>query len=99
MITVKEPISALTAEVIKGMVIHTTLSSLRRACAVKESQVVPATDELPQLVYVAEANGEFSIHAMSTELTRFLMLQSIATSTETAEEEQPASDSPEEGQE
>lgn len=69
------PITELTVENVKELEIHSTLSSLRRALAVKESIVVEGTDELPTIYYVIEGTEPID--------------ESTSDSTSDAEEEIP----------
>lgn len=76
------PLEKLTAEDVKKMIIHSTRSSIRRAAAVKPFTTVPATDNCPTLTYIHEVDPitkeeSFSIHALSADITRFLLLQHV----------------------
>lgn len=85
-----EPLKKLTVEDVQRLTIHATRSSIRRAGAVKPMTVVPGTEEVPTLYYVQEMNPdtkevEWSIHALSADVTRFLLLQSVNAANSEAE--------------
>lgn len=87
------PITELNEETVKGLIIHATRSSIRRAAAVKPMITIPADEagKLPTLHYVVEAvkevvdlkSGETkkvatcSVHALSSEVTKYLLYKSI----------------------
>lgn len=82
------PIKELTLDNVNQLVIHTTRSSIRRAAAVKPMVSYPATDKVPALYYVQEIDPEtkeqsWSIHALSVEVSKFLLLKSIGEDTPT----------------
>lgn len=81
-----EPITKLTVDDVKKLAIHSTFSGIRRACAVKPSQMVPASEEVPTLWYVLEVDPmdpenvdkqEWRAHALSAEVSRFLLMKSV----------------------
>jgi hypothetical protein len=81
-----EPITKLTVDDVKKLAIHSTYSGLRRACAVKPSQMVPASEEVPTLWYVLDYDPmdpdnlerqEWRAHALSAEISRFLLMKSV----------------------
>lgn len=76
------PLTKLTVDDVKKLTIHSTRSSIRRAAAVKQMVTVPATDEVPTLYYIKEVHPKtkeisWSIHALSAEVSKFLLMQSI----------------------
>lgn len=76
------PLEKLTTEDVKKMIIHSTRSSIRRAAAIKPFTTVPATDNCPTLTYIHEVDPvtkeeSYSIHALSADITRFLLLQHV----------------------
>jgi hypothetical protein len=88
-----EPLKELTVEDVQRLVIHATRSSIRRAGAVKPMVVVAASEKVPTLYYVQEMNPEtkeveWSIHALSADVTRFLLLQSVNSANSGAESDE-----------
>lgn len=71
------PLAELTADAIKKLIIHSTISSLRRASVNKVVEVVDDIEGMPKLYYHLEADNTWSIHALSTDLSKYLLLQSI----------------------
>lgn len=93
------PITELTEEVVEQLVIHSTRSGIRRASAVKPFVAYPATDKVPALTYVVEdvtEEGEAicSIHALSTDVTKFILLQSVESSNNSESTEAPGDAEP-----
>jgi hypothetical protein len=90
------PLTKLTQKDVKRLIIHATRSSIRRAAAVKPFITVPETENCPTLTYIHEVNpitGEedWSLHALATELTRFILLQLVGTGS--SEDSENSSDS------
>jgi DNA-binding SARP family transcriptional activator len=67
-------IEKLTLEDVSRINVHTTLSSLRRALALKSHFIQPESADVPRLYYVTDDN---SIHALASDLTRFLLKKSF----------------------
>jgi hypothetical protein len=81
-----EPITKLTVDDVKKLMIHSTFSGIRRACSVRPSQMVPATEDVPTLWYVLDFDStdpdnlekqSWKAHALSAEVSRFLLLKSV----------------------
>lgn len=77
-----KPLTELTVETIQQIKIHTTINSFRNETSMKEVRKVDATDTVPTLYYVRNASADgcslvWEVHAMTTDLTRFLLLHSI----------------------
>lgn len=62
----------LRAEALNLIKVHSTVGSLRRACSVGDTVVVEATETMPRLYYVT-ANGVESVHALNSDLVKFLI--------------------------
>lgn len=79
-----EPIKELTLEIIDGIKIHTTQSSLRNAVAMLDVKMVPGSESMPTLYYACEKNPEsgnfeWTIHAIAGDITRYLLMHSITS--------------------
>lgn len=88
------PITELTLDNVNQLVIHTTRSSIRRAAAVKPMVTYPATDKVPELHYIQNIDPDtkevtWSIHALSVEVSKFLLLKSIGETPTEAPTEEP----------
>lgn len=70
-------LKTLKAEALNLIHVHSTISGLRRACSRGEIQVKEATDALPKLYYVT-VNGRETIHALTSDLTKFLIANHIS---------------------
>jgi len=86
------PLEKLTVDDVKKMIIHSTRSSIRRAAAIKPFTTVPATDECPTLTYIHEVDPvtkeeSFSIHALASDVTRFLLLQHVEEGSDSSSED------------
>jgi hypothetical protein len=86
----EKPLQSVTAEDIDNIYIHMTYGGLRRATAVKPTEMYPATEELPTLYYTEERNPEtkeieYSIHAITADILRFLLKKEVSSSTEEGE--------------
>jgi len=75
-------IRELTLGDINRLVIHSTRSGIRRAAENKPMITVPGDSKVPTLYYILEVNQEsqeefYSIHALSTDLTKFLLTRQL----------------------
>jgi hypothetical protein len=78
-------ITELTLEDINKLIIHSTRSGIRRAAQEKPMITVPGDDKVPTLHYIREFNpetqeGYYSIHALSSDLTKFLLMRQVSDS-------------------
>lgn len=76
-----EPIKSLTSEIIDNLVIHATLSSLRKAANVTPCvKRVDGDDKLPTLYYIkGSANPDikdWTVHALVMDINKYLLLSS-----------------------
>lgn len=76
-----EPIKSLTSEIIDNLIIHATLSSLRRAASVTPCvKRVDGDDKLPTLYYIKGSMNpdvqDWTIHALVMDINKYLLLSS-----------------------
>lgn len=87
----------LTAEDINKLIIHSTRSGIRRAAQEKPMVTVPGDDKVPTLYYILEVNQEtqepfYSIHALSADLTKFLLVRQLNNNSSDNTEESSTGD-------
>jgi hypothetical protein len=75
-------IQELTLGDINRLIIHSTRSGIRRAADSKPMITVPGTNKVPTLYYILEVNQDtqeefYSIHALSSDLTKFLLMRQL----------------------
>lgn len=74
------PVKVLTDEVIDKMVIHATVSELRRSIGIYPVKKVDGNRFIPTLYYICDCideNSPWSIHALVTDISRYLLYSSI----------------------
>lgn len=75
------PITELTVDNVKQLTIHSTRNSIRRLSVGKNMITIPASDKVPTIYYIEEIDEVtnrhyWSIHALSVEVTKFLLYKS-----------------------
>lgn len=85
------PLTQLSVDDVKRLEIHATRSSIRRAAAVKPMVCIPASETVPTLYYIQEVDPKtkevsYSIHALSVDITRYLLLQGVNSAEAEAEQ-------------
>lgn len=84
----KKPVSNLTKEDIDSIQLHMTYGGLKRATAIKPSEMFEATENLPTLFYVDEKDPKtsdikYSIHAVTADVLKWIWKKNINESNET----------------
>lgn len=75
-------IEKLTVNNVNTLIIHSTRSSLNRSIKDKHVERILETDQVPTLYYVLEFNKDnnnytYSIHALTSDLNRFLSIHPL----------------------
>lgn len=77
-----KPIEKLTVEIIDSLILHQTVSSLRRAASVSPKMIrVDATEDYPVLFYIKGSRNpdrnDWTIHALVPDVLKFLLKGSL----------------------
>jgi hypothetical protein len=78
-----KPIEKLTAEIIDNLILHQTVSSLRRAASVSPKIIrVEATEDYPTLFYIKgsrlPSRDDWTIHALVPDVLKFLLKGTVS---------------------
>lgn len=85
----------LTDELVKGMHIHFSPSSLKRSLGSNPTTTLPANETMPELIFKKEFDLDckflgYSVHALQSELTRFILMgMSVPTPVDPDQPEEP----------